>query len=302
MRDASKFTRVSNGAPRRNLSAAAFFGSIAVIGLVASFGPTCVEETEFNNSVSSADLLRRGEIAMGARTGGDVDYWRIVPVSRNDLGFIYVTAEDSTLTTDTIIHVLANDGTLLEEDDDDGPDDSSAIAGVAATQEGSFVLRVTSPIGGNISEYEIFHAVIDPNHSAPEIEDNDTPNNATIISAPMMTGDIDNLPSRDWYQFRAVGGTRLVVIVDNEFDGPGFTSLSFSVRSESLNESVIESEVICNNCDAIAAGPGTVPSTGKYFVRFVEEGRRVWFGLSICGLAQRRAVRGRGRRPLREYG
>jgi len=251
---------------------------IAAALTLPHLAPTCVNENEPNNTITNADLIRQGETGQGAieipvpgAAPPDVDYWRAVPANSGDLVFAYVNTQDSTMSDDSFLELLANDGTFIESNDSDGVGDGSVVAGATVPQSGSVLFRITED-GSDafITQYEIFHAIVDRDDTAAEVENNNNANSANGIPAIIMTGDIDPV-SADFFEFRAFGGSKIVVILDNDPDSPGVTDTVIRIVDTDGTSTLATGADICINCDGNAAGPATAPSTGTFFVSIAKD-------------------------------
>ena len=122
---------------------------------------------------------------------GDVDTWVRSGAAVGDLIFAYVDTGRSTLLKDSFLSVLENDGTLIESDNDDGPSSGSVVAGAIVPTAGQVFFEVREDgNNGEITPYELFQVIADPADTAAEAEPNDSPLQATPVTATVMTGDI----------------------------------------------------------------------------------------------------------------
>jgi Ca2+-binding RTX toxin-like protein len=242
--------------------------------LYGIFG-SAVGEDEPNETASTATLLTAGQYGVGEITpSGDTDWWVVENVNPGDLVFAYVDTQSSTTSRDSMLRVLADDGTTpVETDADDGPDLSSAVAGAIMPQAGRVLFEVTGPNGGTITQYELYQAVVSPTDSASETEGNNSTGEADPILRTIMTGSVaPGSGDSDYFSFVATTGSRIVVIMDNDPDGDGLaTHTDLSVLNPIGN--VIQSGDNTAGADGNAAGAiVSAPSSGTYFIRVTNSG------------------------------
>jgi len=245
---------------------------LAVGMTIPCMGPSCLEESEPNDNTSEANLIRHGEAGNGAiGSVGDSDMWRTDGVEAGDLVFAYVDTQDSTVSLDSHFEVVSNDGSsFIETDGEDGPGDSSAVAGAVVTESGSVYYRVMESFNDDeISDYTLYQAVFDPADVNAEQEPNDDAGTANGISASIMTGEADGI---DYFQFRAVSGSSIVAILDNEpQDNGSFLDSILRIYDTDGTTSLAMGDNFPAVTSANAAGAVTAPTTGIYYVT-VEDG------------------------------
>ena len=113
---------------------------------------------------------------------GDLDHFRIDLVAGQRLWILVDTSVPAIGSRDSLLRVLAPDGSVLAEDDDDGTamagltvlsQDASAVAGLDAPTTGTYVIRVSAANPSDRMAYRLYTAVAG-SLSDVEIEPNDT--------------------------------------------------------------------------------------------------------------------------------
>jgi uncharacterized repeat protein (TIGR01451 family) len=186
-------------------------------------------ETEPNGSAAQAQPLTLVNGAAWVRAniypGGDVD-WYAIPLQAGDRVYAATNTSKPVASTDSVLTLLAPDGTtVIEEDDDDGTFGglSSSIAGATAPANGTYFLRVRG-FGTNttIRPYDLYVQVRRGSPTA-ETEPNNSPTGEPLpasgwVSGVILSGDNDaftlNLSAGDTVFLsldadpQRVGGTR----------------------------------------------------------------------------------------------
>lgn len=245
---------------------------LAVGMLIPSMGPTCLEESEPNDNSSHSNLIRHGESGQGAiGSVGDSDMWRLDGVEVGDVVFACVDTQESVTSLDSYLQVITDDGsTFIESNDDDGVGVSAAIAGAVVPEADSVYFRVFDSFNDEeISEYTLYQAILDPLDVSMEQEPNDDAASANGITASIIEAGTNNV---DFFKFRAVAGSSIVAILDNEPDENGdFLDSILNIYDTDGTSSLSLGDNFPAVTDANAAGAATAPSTGIYYVS-VENG------------------------------
>jgi len=164
----------------------------------------------------------------GATLASDaVDVWENTGAAAGDLIFAYVDAQLSGASQDTVLDVLANDGSLIESDDNDGPVSTSVVAGAVVAQAGSVHYRVGEfGADASITSYQLYTAVINPiGNTVAESEINDT----AILADPVATNQIVTgsavVGDLDFFSVvvGAANSTIVVIMDDNPDNDVDFT-------------------------------------------------------------------------------
>jgi thrombospondin type 3 repeat protein len=247
---------------------------LTLLLLVPTAAPTCLQDTEPNDSAATSNLIRFGEFGQGANNPStDEDFWRAPGASVGDLVFAYVDTDDSTMSDNSFLQVLANDGTtLIKSDDDDGPGVSSAVAGAVVSQAGTVFYRIIElGLDAVITDYDLYQVVVDPTDISGETEGNGTSGTANTIRNTMTSGAVAGA-DEDYFKFRAGSGNSLTVIMDND---PGNTGSQLDSIVYILDTDGTTGLATGDNfptvTDANAAGAIAAPADGIYYV-FVQNG------------------------------
>ncbi len=212
----------------------------------AQFCPGPQPEIEPNGTPATATLLFQ---AFGTTSGlffgapaaispaGDVDVFRILLTGGTRLWLSVDTGgtqAPGATTRDSVLEVLAPDGTtVLEQDDDDGTGngqtnvitsgDASVIAGLHIPVGGMHYIRVTAGTPrGVLAPYVLMVGVTEGVN--PETEPNDTEDMANVPAFIPLTGGLAGPGDVDWYLASVpFHGDQPFVIVDGdpERDGTG---------------------------------------------------------------------------------
>ncbi len=231
-------------------------------------------EAEPNGSAATANLLLAGESGVGSISApGDVDFFEVNGVAKDDLIFAFVDANGAAPSNDSFLLLLANDAnTLNGSDEDSGPVNSAAVAGIKVLQDGGvFFLVAEEGNDSTISSYKLHQAVVSPNEALAEMEPNDTAPAAQIIRSAITTGTVaSGSGDDDLYEFRANQGAKVAVIVDDNPDKDGDnTDTELAILDTNGTSLLTDPNTVDNlgSNPANAAGTLTLPATGTYFIR-----------------------------------
>jgi len=245
---------------------------IAMLLLLPTMAPTCVIETEPNDTSGTSNMIRGGEVGQGdVDPVGDADFWRAGGADIGDLIFAYVDTQDSTMSDDSFLEVLAADTTLIEDDGDDGPDSGSVVAGAIVPQSGNVFFRITEEgDDATITDYDTFQAIVDPANTTAEAGNNDSFFTAKNIPAVITTATVSGADV-DFFMFRATSGSSLAVIMDDNPDDDGsFTDTELDIL-DTDGSTVLADGDDASGRDGNAAGAVSAPSDGTYFVRVSQQ-------------------------------
>jgi Bacterial pre-peptidase C-terminal domain len=222
--------------------------------------PVIRSEAESNDIpffANEIDLrLHYAQVNAAIGTPGDVDYFYF----RADAGArVWILADTGGTqnpganSRDTIVDLLAADGTtLIESDDDDGSGtggdatvesgNASAIAGRLLTESGIYYVKVRCyDASKTVSPYQLFIA-LSSDEQVSEIEPNNSGLSANPIQAPIGTrsGEISSGTDIDYFSFRANAGDIAFIALDAdpERDNTGFDAV-LELRDSSLGSSLI---------------------------------------------------------------
>ncbi len=256
--------------------------------------PVVTAETEPNDTSATANLLdlTSQPAAIGSGTinpGGDLDFYTFTAPAGSRIWIAMDTGgiqNPGASSRDTVIDLLAADGTtVIENDDDDGTGNggdgtvetglASIIGGRTLVTGGTYFLRVRAfNAVGIINPYLVF--VSNTNVAATaEVEANGTAATAnTIVTAGggtgLRSGSIGVAGDVDYYSIVAEAGNRIYfnVDADPERDGTG-TDLVLELRSpaDALLLS-IDSSITGSLANPAAEGANfTIATAGTYFLR-----------------------------------
>ena len=237
------------------------------------------KESEPNGTFGTADVLTgsSGRITGSlfsfdtpANAGVDTDFYSFTTTVANSR--IYAATINATsANTDTILAVIASDGTtILESDDQDGGfgGSSSSIAGTTLATAGTYYLRVTNAsLTAPVATYELYFAV-KSGATTPETEPNNAGTPQVLPASRFVNGAIDPVADTDTFTFNANAGDTvfLSLDLDPERDVTNFngrigigqfgTPANILVTSDAGTGDTIDSEAIVM----------TVDSTGSYLV------------------------------------
>ena len=245
-------------------------------------------EAEPNNTSGTANALTFTPTAIetaAINPGGDLDFFTFTASAgskvwiETDTGG---TQNAGATSRDTVIDLLAADGTtVIENDDDDGTGNggdgtnetglASIIAGRTLTAGGTYFIRVQAfSATGIINPYRLFVSLTNVAATA-EVEANDTAATANVANSPALrSGSIGVAADADYYSVSANAGDTIFfpVDADPERDGTG-TDLVVEFRdpADAILESV-DSSITGSLANPAAEGANfTVQAAGTYFVK-----------------------------------
>jgi len=249
-----------------------------------------IPEAEPNNSAATATALSGNlpfPVGSGSITAGDVDYWTFTAPAgarvwiETDTGGTQVAGSTS---RDTIIELIAPDGsTVIESDDDDGTangGDGTVEAGLSSLIGGRVLLAGTYYVrvhafneAGIVNPYRL-SIVVTTAAPIAESEPNNTAATAGVIafgtSYGVRSGAINVAGDADYYSMAAAGGTVVYFVADADpgHAGDG-TDLVLELRdaSDAIVLSV-DSSITGSATNPAAEGARyIVPTTGVYYVK-----------------------------------
>ncbi len=228
-------------------------------------------ESEPNDTFATADTLTgtEGKIKANAynstpgytpaTAGTDPDFYLFTTTVANSK--IYAAIINSTASQqDTVLEVLASDGTtILETDDQDGSfgQSGSSIAGTVLATPGTYYLRVTNfSATAPIASYDLYFAVRAGGITTPETEPNNNGTPQALPATQYVSGAIDPVGDTDTFTFTANAGDTVFISqdLDPERDITNFngrigiglfgTPVNFLVTSDAGTFDTIDSEAI----------------------------------------------------------
>ncbi|MCU1266309.1 MAG: Peptidase domain protein [Acidobacteria bacterium] len=248
--------------------------------------PTVSPETEPNDTSATANLLDLsacGIVSASINPGGDIDFFKFTGAPAGSRIWIETdtggTQNAGATSRDTVIDLLAADGTtVIENDDDDGTGNggdgtietglASMIGGRTLTAGGTYFIRVRAfSATGIVNPYRLFVRLTNV-AATPEVESNNTA--ATANVGGLNSGAIGAAGDVDDYSVAAVAGNVVYfnVDADPERDGTG-TDLVVEFRdpSDVLLLSV-DSSITGSLANPAAEGANfTIATSGTYFIK-----------------------------------
>jgi len=245
-------------------------------------------EVEPNNTSGTATALTFTPTAIttaAINPGGDIDFYTFTAPAgsrvwlETDTGGVQNAGATS---RDTVVDLLAADGTtVIENDDDDGTGNggdgtietglASIIAGRTLTAGGTYFIRVQAfSATGIINPYRLFVSLTNVAATA-EVEGNDTAATANVANSPALrSGTIGALGDADYYSISCNAGDTVFFPVDADPDRDGNGS-DLVVEFRSPADAVLLSVDSSITGDAgNPAGEGanfTVQTAGTYFIK-----------------------------------
>jgi len=182
----------------------------------AGFGQTLVQEIEPNASPATATPLGgTNVVAQGYVFGnGDVDYWSFSAVTGDRVYAAVMTSFSATGTFNGDLQLIGTNGsTVLESDSDDGSfgDLAPSIAGKTLTSSGTFYLKVTNDLGGQLRPYRLYLRVRSGSPSS-EVETNDTEPQPLTIG--WVSGFVNEGGDEDLYSLALAAGDTVFLSLD----------------------------------------------------------------------------------------
>jgi subtilisin-like proprotein convertase family protein len=191
-------------------------------------------ESEPNNSAATADPLTgtdgkiQGSLfpTTAVPATNDVDYYSFTTTVANSKIYAatatFMSGAGSTGAGgagDTILEVIAPDGTtVLELDDEDGSamgGNSSSIAGRTLPAIGTYYLRVTNfSTTSPVAPYELYFAVRDPATLTAETEPNNNGAPQVMPASQYVSGAINPVGDTDTFTFNANAGDSVFISID----------------------------------------------------------------------------------------
>jgi Bacterial pre-peptidase C-terminal domain len=245
-------------------------------------------ETEPNDTSGTATAITFTPTAITSAAinpGGDIDFYTFTAPAGSRVWLATDTGgtqNAGATSRDTVVDLLAADGTtVIENDDDDGTGNggdgtietglASIIAGRTLTAGGTYFIRVQAfSATGIVNPYRLFVSLTNVAATA-EVEANDTAATANVANSPALrSGAIGVAGDVDYYSVSANAGDTIFFPVDTdpERDGTG-TDLVVEFRdpADAILLSV-DSSITGSLANPAAEGANyTVSTSGTYFVK-----------------------------------
>lgn len=242
MREGARRTRVGRWIGSVAVAALAFAAASPAAADVLGVCPAPPQpEVEPNGTPATATVLTPGFFGLDRAPGsigapGDVDYFRVSFTSPTRLTVLVDTAvlpqNPGSTTRDSVVQVLAGNGTtILEQDDDDGTGlafgpvvsgEASAIVGLPVS--GTVHIRVTAKDPGAVLSPYVLWIAFNSTPFLTEVEPNDTPATAMWLDPPAVMGSLSGASDLDWYRRVLLGGGPHMILVDGDPERDGTTT------------------------------------------------------------------------------
>jgi hypothetical protein len=245
-------------------------------------------ETEPNDTSGTATAITFTPTAIttaAINPGGDIDFYTFTAPAgsrvwlETDTGGVQNAGATS---RDTVVDLLAADGTtVIENDDDDGTGNggdgtietglASLIAGRVLTTGGTYFIRVQAfSATGIVNPYRLFVSLTNV-AATPEVEANNTAATANVANSPALrSGSIGVIGDADYYSVSANAGDTIFFPVDADPDRDGTGSdlvVEFRDPADAVLLSV-DSSISGSLADPAAEGANyTVTASGTYFIK-----------------------------------
>lgn len=179
-------------------------------------------ETEPNDTAAQAQIITLGvnlaaQIRGNIFPAGDVD-WYAIALQAGDRVYAATNTSKPVGSTDSVLTLLAPDGTtVIEEDDDDGSFGSfaSSIAGATIPASGTYYLRVRgfSATNTTIRPYDLFVQVRRGSPTA-ETEPNPSPGGQPLPASGWVSGVVDPSGDTDYFTLNLNAGDTVFLSLD----------------------------------------------------------------------------------------
>lgn len=245
-------------------------------------------ETEPNDTSGTATAITFTPTSIttaAINPGGDIDFYTFTAPAgsrvwlETDTGGVQNAGATS---RDTVVDLLAADGTtVIENDDDDGTGNggdgtietglASLIAGRTLTAGGTYFIRVQAfSATGIVNPYRLFVSLTNV-AATPEVEANDTAATANVANSPALrSGSIGVLGDADYYSISANAGDTIFFPVDADPERDG-TGSDLVVEFRSPADAVllsVDSSISGSLANPAAEGANyTVNASGTYFIK-----------------------------------
>jgi hypothetical protein len=270
---------------KENPRQAASTGSVTDPGPRPAFAMAEAEPNNTSGTATSLAFAPTAIVTAAITPGADIDFYTFTAPAgsrvwlETDTGG---TQNAGATSRDTVVDLLAADGTtVIENDDDDGEGNggdgtietglASMIAGRTLTAGGTYFIRVQAfSATGIINPYRLFVFVSNVGATA-EVEANNTAATANVANSPSLrSASIGVAADEDYYSVSANAGDTIFFQADGdpERDGTG-TDLVVEFRdpADALLLSV-DSSTVGDPTDPAAEGANyTVATSGTYFIK-----------------------------------
>lgn len=257
-------------------------GASQLLSPQAVTGQDFVNEVEPNDDFTQATPLGSGnEVVLGnVYPNGDLDFFSFQASAGDRVYAATMTSFSASGSTDSLLDLLASDGsTVLESDDNNGTfgSSSSSLAGTVIPTDGTYYLQVRHFSATNSLRPYHLHLRVQSGSPATEVEPNDALLTAQALPlSGWVSGDTSALTDVDFYSLTLTAGDTvyLSLDIDPERDATEWTGrLGFGI----FNNFIL---VVNDAGDAGADSEAffiTVQQSGTYYV-FIDTGGAGSFG------------------------
>jgi subtilisin-like proprotein convertase family protein len=175
-------------------------------------------ESEPNDNAGSADPIGTDLVIYGELLPAtDVDWYSFSATAGDRLYAATMTSWSNGGSADSLVDVIAPNGTsIIETDDDDGVlgGTSSVVAGTVLSATGTYYVQVRnfSAVSG-ITPYHL-HIKLQSGSPVAETEANNTPGTANPLPGGWASGAISPAGDSDWFSFSANAGDTIFAALD----------------------------------------------------------------------------------------
>jgi subtilisin-like proprotein convertase family protein len=187
-------------------------------------GMALANETEPNDTTATANALAGTEVVLlgTINPAADVDYYSFTANAGDHVSVATMTSWSNGGSTDTIVSIIASDGTtVLESDDDSGSfsGTSSAISGTVIPAAGTYYISVDGISTTNtITPYHLHVRILSGSPTAEVEPNNDTTNANPLPASGWVSGNISATTDPDLFSFTLAAGDSVYLTLDMDPD------------------------------------------------------------------------------------
>jgi subtilisin-like proprotein convertase family protein len=176
-------------------------------------------ETEPNNTSATANALggSGAKIKGNIFPNGDIDFYSFTAGLGDRVYAATMTSASASASVDSVLDLIASDGTtVLETDNDDGSfgATSSGIAGFAIPSAGTYFLRVRhNSATAQIRPYDLYFT-LQSGSPTPETEPNDTFPGQALPASGWVSGSTSSATDLDFYSIALNAGDTVFLSLD----------------------------------------------------------------------------------------
>lgn len=220
---------------------------------------TQMSDTIVNNSSTTAQITRSGNINGNLEANGDSDWYRVDLVAGQRVGFS-VTPNGSLTFDDAYVRIRDQFGNILSTANDGAGNQASATIGTSGTYfievVDSYIYDTSNGVGGAEGAFTLIS----------RISDNVWADNTTtsrLNDGGMLKGTIDANGDSDWHAFSAVAGRTYTITMTGTGGADSLSSMALILRSAS-GESLLSRTGYTSSGGSVITW--TASSTGTYYL------------------------------------